>query len=174
MHLCRFQPPAGLATAGDLAAAIAEDFGLAVASADELQLVMDGFAVLPGSGAGVIRDGDLVKVQRVPRPQGWAAAGNVAAKAGVKGGAVLLAITAPPAAAASGQPCRKRKAAAPAQQARPVKKPAAAAVAPAAAAVSDSSSEESPSSEESSSEEESLEEESSGRSSSSSGQFLST
>lgn len=153
----RFQMPAGLATAGDLAAAVAEEFSLSVRGAEELQLVMDGFAVLPGSAVDVIRDGDLVNVQRVPRQRaaGKAAGGMITDKP-------AAALLGPPAAAA-GQQSRKRKAAAPAEQARPAKKPAAAAAAPAAAAPAEewSSSDDSSSEESSSSEEDSDEDSSS-------------
>lgn len=176
LFTCRFQPPAGLATAGDLAAAIADEFGLAVTSADELLLAMDGFAVLPGSGAGVVRDGDLVKVQRVPGPQAPGKAGTAAGRAAVKGAAATLALAAPPAAAAGGQASRKRKAATPAQHARPAKRPAAAATLAAAvaapAAAEDSSSEESSSEESSSSDQESSSEEESSDSKSSSSSGL--
>ena len=149
--LRRFRMPSGLATAGDLAARIAEEFSLNVRGAEELQLIMDGFAVLPGSAADVIRDGDLVKVQRAPaqrsapRAQAHAIskpAGGTAAKPG--------AASEPQQAAGAQQPSRKRKAAAPAQQQpRPAKKPATAAAA--TAAPESSSSDESSSEEEASS-----------------------
>jgi hypothetical protein len=138
--------PTGLVTAGDLAASIAGEFSLNVRSAEELQLIMDGFAVLPGSAVDVIRDGDLVKVQRAPgqragpRVQTDATNKTAGRNTGKPGTAGALQ-------QADGDqpPSRKRKAAAPAQQHMPAKKPA---VAAAIAAVADSSSSDDSSSEE--------------------------
>ena len=150
--LRRFRMPSGLATAGDLAARIAEEFSLNVRGAEELQLIMDGFAVLPGSAADVIRDGDLVKVQRAPgqRSGPRAKAHAVSKPAGGSAGTTDGAAGAPQQAAGGQQLSRKRKAAAPAQQQpRPAKKPATAATA--TAAPDSSSSDESSSEEDASS-----------------------
>jgi hypothetical protein len=152
--------PSGLATAGDLAARIAEEFSLDVRDAEELQLIMDGFAVLPGSAADVIRDGDLVKVQRAPgqRPGPRAQAHAVSKPAGGAAGRPSAA-GAPQQAAGGQQPSRKRKAAAPAQQQpRPAKKPATAAAATAAPDSSSSSDESSSEEDASSSDDESSDE----------------
>lgn len=149
--------PTGLATVGELAGAISEEFGLSVSGAGELQMIMDGFALLPGSAASLIRDGDLVKVQRAPsqRPAGQGAVGagkkQPLAKAA---GKLVLALAGPPTAGGA-QASRKRKAAAPAQQPRPAKKPAAAVTAPAGSSSSEEESSEASSSAESASEEDS-------------------
>lgn len=157
MHRCWFQMPTGLATVGELAGAICEEFGLSVSGAGGLQMIMDGFALLPGSAVSLIRDGDLVKVQRAPSqwPAGQAAVGAAQKQPPAKPATKpVLALAGPPAAGGAQASC-KRKAAAPAQQSRPTKKPAAAVAAPAEPSSSEEESSDASSSAESASTEDS-------------------